>query len=139
MRDQAEGEQRERQEPEDRQGSDGKIYGYSDVHRYANGGLVNYTGPAWVDGTPQKPEAFLSAEDTVRIGQAAKLLASLPIFDSNNFSTSPPVNSGDVNIEIHLNVENISDDYSVDQMMERMKQDIVAAAQPTGTPVILFK
>lgn len=119
-----------------------KLYpdGYTfDIRHYADGGLVNYTGPAWVDGTPQKPEAFLNAEDTTRIGQAAKLLASLPIFDSNNFSTSAPVNSGDVNIEIHLNVESISDDYSVDQMMERMKQDIVAAAQPTGTPVILFK
>jgi len=28
------------------------------------GGLVNYTGPAWVDGTKTRPEAFLNADDT---------------------------------------------------------------------------
>lgn len=33
-------------------------------HKFANGGLVDYTGPAWVDGTPSDPEAFLSAADT---------------------------------------------------------------------------
>lgn len=31
---------------------------------YKFGGLVDYTGPAWVDGTPTRPEAFLSADDT---------------------------------------------------------------------------
>lgn len=31
---------------------------------YATGGYVKYTGPAWVDGTKSKPEAFLSAADT---------------------------------------------------------------------------
>ena len=28
--------------------------------KYATGGLVDYTGPAWVDGTSSKPEAFLN-------------------------------------------------------------------------------
>lgn len=32
--------------------------------KYAKGGLVDFTGPAWVDGTKQDPEAFLSAKDT---------------------------------------------------------------------------
>ena len=31
---------------------------------FANGGLVDYTGPAIVHGTPGAPEAFLSAQDT---------------------------------------------------------------------------
>jgi hypothetical protein len=30
--------------------------------KYKEGGLVNYTGPAWVDGTPGNPEAFLNAD-----------------------------------------------------------------------------
>jgi len=34
---------------------------------YAKGGLVDYTGPAWVDGTKTHPEAFLSAYDTETI------------------------------------------------------------------------
>ena len=34
---------------------------------YEKGGLVDFTGPAWVDGTPSHPEAFLSAYDTETI------------------------------------------------------------------------
>jgi hypothetical protein len=33
-------------------------------NKYASGGLVDYTGPAWVDGSSTRPEAFLSADDT---------------------------------------------------------------------------
>lgn len=34
------------------------------ITKNAKGGLVNYTGLAWVDGTLSDPEAFLSAADT---------------------------------------------------------------------------
>ena len=108
--------------------------------KYATGGLVDYTGLAQVDGTPNKPEAFLSAEDTANIGAAAKLLADLPIFNStSNAENAAPTNIGDTSIEIHINVENISDDYDVNQMIERVKQDIVDVAKPIGTSVILNK
>ena len=33
-------------------------------NKYAFGGLVDYTGLAQVDGTPQRPEAFINAEQT---------------------------------------------------------------------------
>lgn len=108
--------------------------------KYATGGFVDYTGLAQVDGTPNKPEAFLSAEDTARIGAAAKLLANLPIFNAtSNAENAVSTNIGDTSIEIHINVENISDDYDVDQMIERVKQDIVDVAKPIGTSVILNK
>ena len=110
------------------------------AYKYATGGLVDYTGLAQVDGTPNKPEAFLSAEDTARIGAAAKLLANLPIFNAtSNAENAVSTNIGDTSIEIHINVENISDDYDVDQMIERVKQDIVDVAKPIGTSVILNK
>ena len=110
------------------------------AYKYATGGLVDYTGLAQVDGTPNKPEAFLSAEDTARIGAAAKLLADLPIFNAtSNAENAVSTNIGDTSIEIHINVENISDDYDVDQMIERVKQDIVDVAKPIGTSVILNK
>lgn len=32
--------------------------------RYATGGLADYTGPAWVDGTAQSPELVLNSSDT---------------------------------------------------------------------------
>ena len=108
--------------------------------QYATGGLVNYTGPAWVDGTPSKPEAFLSAQDTERIGNAAKLLADLPILNStSNANNAVSSNIGDTSIEIHINVESLASDYDVDQMIERVKNDILDVSKPTGTSVILHK
>lgn len=105
---------------------------------FLNGGLVDYTGPAWVDGTPSKPEAFLNSEDTKRIGEAAKLLSNLPILNStSSASTQLSTNVGDTSIEIHINVESISSDYDVDRLAERIKSDIVDASKPVGTPVIL--
>lgn len=108
-----------------------------DYKQYAMGGIVNYTGPAWVDGTPTKPEAFLNAQDTQRIGEAAKILAQIPSLNgaSENIST----NIGDTTIEIHINVESIESDYDVEQMIERVKSDILDVSKPTGTSVILKK
>ena len=113
---------------------------YHDFLAFATGGLVNYTGPAWVDGSPSKPEAFLSAQDTERIGNAAKLLADLPILNStSNANNAVSSNIGDTSIEIHINVENLASDYDVDQMIERVKNDILDVSKPTGTSVILHK
>ena len=109
----------------------------SETKKYATGGLVNYTGPAWVDGTPTKPEAFLNAQDTQRIGEAAKILAQIPAL--NGASENVSTNIGDTTIEIHINVENIESDYDVDQMIERVKNDIIDVSKPIGTSVILKK
>ena len=108
--------------------------------KYATGGLVDYTGPAWVDGTPNQPESFLNPQDTARIGAAAELLANLPIFNSTSSADNvASTNIGDTSIEIHINIDNISDGYDVDQMVERIKQDIVDVSKPIGTSVILNK
>jgi len=32
------------------------------IDAFDSGGLIDYTGPAWVDGTPTKPEGMLNAE-----------------------------------------------------------------------------
>lgn len=47
--------------------------GYS-IKAYKHGGLVDFTGPAWVDGTKSKPEAFLDAYDTQVIQGLVKAL-----------------------------------------------------------------
>jgi hypothetical protein len=104
---------------------------------YATGGLVNYTGPAWVDGTPDRPESFLSAEDTERIGNAAKLLADIPALNPSSNISNTNTSFGDTNIEINLNIDHISSDVDVDEMLERVKQEIVDVARPIGTNVIL--
>jgi hypothetical protein len=107
------------------------------VKKFATGGLVDYTGPAWVDGTLDEPESFLSAEDTKRIGQAAELLASLPFFSGGSINNS--VNNGDSLIEVHINIENISSDVDLDNALDKMKNAIWEAANPAGSSVILSK
>ena len=42
----------------------------STVYGFSEGGLVDYTGPAIVHGTPARPEGFLNAEQTAQIREA---------------------------------------------------------------------
>lgn len=58
--------------------------------KYKTGGLVDYTGKAWVDGTPTKPEAFLNAEETKTIKDLAKHITS--ISKNTKLSTIMPKN-----------------------------------------------
>ena len=116
----------------------GSGYGYN-WQKYATGGLVPYTGIAQVDGTPSRPEAFLSAEDTERFLTAAQLFAMSPLLNSASAQNTVSSSIGDTSIEININVESISDDYDVDRLVKRVEEDITEAAQPTGTAVILNK
>lgn len=112
----------------------------SELNKYATGGLVDYTGPAWVDGTPNKPEAFLSAEDTARIGAAAQLLSNLPILNSSSIAdNSYSSNVGDTTIEVHINIENVSSEQDIDDMINRVRDDIVSMSNQIGNPVLLNK
>lgn len=45
--------------------------------KYASGGLVDYTGPAWVDGTPAKPEMVLNPTDTANFIDLKEFLREL--------------------------------------------------------------
>lgn len=68
---------------------------------YAQGGIVDYTGPAWVDGTKTKPEAFLNPYQTEQIAALANNL------DQRNISTI----TGDSNVtfgSISFNVASMS-------------------------------
>lgn len=70
-------------------GEDGKGNTFSSrwiakVHRgkelwkaYAMGGLVDYTGPAWVDGTKSQPELMLNATDTQNMLAAVQTVRAL--------------------------------------------------------------
>lgn len=65
--------------------------------KYATGGMVDYTGPAWVDGTKTKPEAFLNAYQTEQIGALAKTLDTSTI---NNATANSTVTFGSINFNV---------------------------------------
>lgn len=111
---------------------------FAGATKYATGGLVNYTGPAWVDGSPSRPEAFLSADDTEMIGSLVDLLQELT-FTNRSFSNMQMSTVGDTTIELTVNFDSVSEDYDSDRVIELMQQKIVEAANYTGSNVILHK
>lgn len=80
------------------QGKDGFMYLASEFKRvYKSGGYVDYTGPAWVDGTQTHPEAFLSAYQTEQIGALAGALDSNTV---NNVSGDSNISFGSINFNV---------------------------------------
>ena len=65
--------------------------------KYEDGGYVDYTGPAWVDGSKSRPEAFLSAYQTEQIGALAKSLDPSTV---NNATTNSNVTFGSINFNV---------------------------------------
>ena len=62
----------------------------SDIKAYKNGGLVDYTGLAWMDGTKSNPETVLDAEDTRNL---INLTDALEQLGSGNLSYGTSVNN----------------------------------------------
>ena len=98
------------------------------LYRYASGGYVDYTGPAWVDGTKNKPEYMLNAKQTI---QFENLISALDILTNNNSLSSIKDNSVPKSVQYNLsiNVDQISSDYDVDQMVERVEKKILDASK----------
>ena len=80
---------------------------------YATGGLADFTGPAWLDGSKAHPELVLNARDTENFIQLKNILA-----DGFNGKGS----SGDNYYDVHIEVDQLSNDYDVEQMMDKMKR-----------------
>jgi hypothetical protein len=87
--------------------------------KYKTGGLADFTGPAWLDGTPSKPEYILNAEQTGRFFELIDVLGSFDKIGKKN-----ETDRGDNYYDIDINVENISDDYDVEQLAEKIKEII---------------
>ena len=85
--------------------------------QYKTGGLADYTGPAWLDGTPQRPEYVLNAAQTERF---FSLIDVLEGFDSKEKKKT----AGDNYFDIEINVEKIEDDYDVEQMANKIRSMI---------------
>ena len=87
------------------------------VQAYAKGGLVDYTGYAWVDGTKKKPESFLDAEDTANLKRLTDSMSyvsapSMYFPGKEFFGNNSTV--GDINIVI--NQAQINNDSDLDKL-----------------------
>lgn len=101
---------------------------------YKTGGLADFTGPAWLDGTKSAPEIVLNAQDTRNFLQLRDILSDL--FKGGNFERDR--SSGDNYYDIDINVDEISNDYDVDQLAARIKQQIVSDSMYRNVNAINF-
>ena len=88
---------------------------------YLRGGLADYTGLAWLDGTPSKPELVLNARDTENFIQLKDVLADLRGFKGK---TEQSEKYGDTYYDVQINVDKISNDYDVEQLANKIKKII---------------
>jgi len=86
--------------------------------QYASGGLADYTGPAWLDGTKTRPEMVLNARDTQNFLELRDLLSTMASSGTGNSSV------GNFYCDIDINVGEVSSDYDVDRIAARIKQSI---------------
>ena len=97
---------------------------------YENGGYVDYTGFAKVDGTPSKPEAFLNAQQTQLFEQLRDSLAGKKLKTTTNDNNSEGDNIIINNLEI--SVKEIADADSIDKVVKTVKQSIYKDATATS-------
>ena len=100
-----------------------KLSNYS-IDKFARGGLADYTGPAWLDGTKTNPELVLNAQDTRNFIALKDILSSLMSTPSASTKTSSGDNYFDINI-----TADIGSDYDVDKLANRIKKQIFEDSQ----------
>ena len=84
---------------------------------FSTGGLTTKTGPAWLDGTPSRPEYVLNAEQTKGFFSLVNGVAAL--------NSDPQSAGGDNYFNVEINVDKIDSDYDVEQVANKVKQIIV--------------
>lgn len=105
------------------------------AYQYKAGGLVDYTGPAWVDGTKAKPESFLNADDTALL---RSMLDSFTYVKTAPYITHPGessfgtggINIGDVNVNLYE--AKLENDADYDLIAKKVGNAFTKELQKTG-------
>ena len=88
------------------------------LSKYETGGLADFTGPAWLDGTKARPEYVLNADQTERFFSFVDVLEG---FDNNGSTTEK---GGDNYFNIQIDVEKLENDYDIEQMANKIRRMI---------------
>lgn len=91
---------------------------------YKDGGLADFTGPAWLDGTKSKPEIVLNQSDSANFMQLRDILADILHGTSGLSKTDKEGNSGDNYYDIAINVDSLENDYDVEQLANKIRSMI---------------
>lgn len=101
-------------------------------YQYATGGLADYTGLAWLDGSPSQPELVLNAKDTANFIELKNILSDILTGNNNSSDNSQ---SGDNYFDITINAT-LEDDYDVDKLVRKIKTEIYRDGSYRGVNVI---
>lgn len=115
-----------------------KGYGYKySTKYYLNGGLADYTGYAWVDGTKARPEAFLDADDTkllanfIDYAKKSEPIPATTIHNAkSNIQSGNNVNINSVDITIESGV--IEDKADAEMVGTTIAEQLMKIARKSG-------
>ena len=118
------------------------------IHKkYAQGGDIDYTGPAWVDGTKNKPEHIFNFEQmqTLRahlldgidttsraVAGLSNIINSLPNVNTYNNISNNDSGVTIEHLEFHMEVQELSDNYSAREAAQATMDEIVRIARKSG-------
>jgi hypothetical protein len=112
----------------------GKYNVKTKAYKYSTGGINTQTGPAWLDGSLSEPEYVLNARQTEAFLRLADVLPAA--MSNSNSSVSNTFGSNYINFAI--NVDKIDSDYSVDQMVDRIKDKLFSDASYRNVNTLSF-
>lgn len=101
------------------------------IYKYATGGLADFTGPAWLDGTKSRPELVLNARDTENFIQLKDILSSVLRGGAGSEESS----KGDTYIDISVQA-NLQNDYDTEQLVRKVKSEIYKDGAYRGVNII---
>lgn len=105
-------------------------------NKFEHGGLADFTGPAWLDGSKSRPEIVLNPQDSRNFIQLRDILSS--VLNRGNVNTTTE-NNGDILYDIDINVESIGSDYDVEQVANKVKSLINEDARYRNNNTVSLK
>lgn len=106
-----------------------------DLTAYKTGGIADFTGPAWLDGTKSSPELILNARDTENFIALKDILSS--IMDRKGLQNNTQ-SVGDMYFNIDINVDELSNDYDVEDLSKKIKQELTDSAMYRNVNLVNF-
>ena len=115
------------------------------LNAYKEGGIIDFTGPAWVDGTKARPESILSADQTAFLREdllgnsntsLKSILATVADSFGGNISTNNNSRTDDSvvieNIDVTFESGVIDSDYDMKRASDMFKDELVRIARKSG-------
>lgn len=102
--------------------------------KYKTGGLADFTGPAWLDGTKSRPELVLNQRDTQNFIQLRNVLAEAT---KSGFGKSEKNEA--VMFDIDINIDKVENEENVDALLTELERRINSYASYRNVTALTLK